>query len=296
MRVPPTTRAAMPKTEENYHLRPDGVYVPEQAISHRNEEYDETRFEVLLAMQQHHFWYRGRHRFILHATRNFLGSDAFSAHSGIDLGGGCGGWIRFLREQAPGLIPNLALGDSSLRALDFARSVVDPGVARYQIDLLRLQWSLRWDAVFLLDVLEHIPQDIDALAQIYEAMTRGGYLFVTTPALRFFWSYNDVVAEHQRRYSRADFQRLAEQTGFELCDCRYFNFFLSPLLYLSRLKDRDFHRMSKLEVQQLVLRTHRIPIRPVNSLLSSIFALETPLGHRLHFPWGTSILGVFRKR
>jgi hypothetical protein len=29
--------------------------------------------------------------------------------------------------------------------------------------------------------------------------------------------------------------------------------------------------------------------------LAAVFAAETPLGHFLRFPWGTSVLGVFRK-
>jgi hypothetical protein len=33
----------------------------------------------------------------------------------------------------------------------------------------------------------------------------------------------------------------------------------------------------------------------LNGLLSLIFAAETPLGLRLSFPWGTSVLGVFEK-
>ena len=280
----------------SYHQSPDGVFVPREAVAHRNEEYDEASFEVLLAMQQRHFWYRGRHRFLLHAARSYLRGADSSVQSGIDLGGGCGGWIRYLRDRDPGLIPNLALGDSSRLALDFAEKVIDPDMARYQIDLLRLDWTRRWDAIFLLDVLEHIPRDADALAQIREALTPGGYLFVTTPALRFFWSYNDEIAEHQRRYARADFQRLADRTGLELCYSRYFMFFLSPLLYLSRLNRKNLKNMTPEEVRQVVARTHRVPSGPMNTLLASLFALETPLGHLLPFPWGTSILAVFRKR
>ena len=278
-----------------YSQTPGGVFVPRKAVTHRNEEYDEAGFDVLAAMQQRHFWYRGRHRFLLHAVRRALRSARCSARDGIDLGGGCGGWVRYLGEKAPGLIQNLALGDSSLRALDFAAGVVSPAVVRYQVDLLRLEWHSRWDVVFLLDVLEHIPQDTDALLQIREALRPGGFLFVTTPALPFFWSYNDDLGGHQRRYSQADFQKLASRTGLELCSCPYFMFLLSPLLYLSRLSRHNVRRMSPQDLQRLVARSHRVPFPPLNFALSSLFALETPVGHWLPFPWGTSILGVFRK-
>jgi SAM-dependent methyltransferase len=278
-----------------YRQTPGGVFVPREAVTHRNEEYDETGFDVLAAMQQRHFWYRGRHRFLLHAVRRALGSARRPARDAIDLGGGCGGWVRYLGEKAPGLIQILALGDSSLRALDFAADVVGPAVVRFQVDLLRLQWHSRWDVVFLLDVLEHIPQDADALLQIRDALRPGGFLFVTTPALRFFWSYNDDLGGHQRRYSQAAFRQLAARAGLELCSCSYFMFFLSPLLYLSRLSRHNVRQMAAQDVRRLVARSHRVPFAPLNFALSSLFALETPVGHWLPFPWGTSILGVFRK-
>jgi hypothetical protein len=40
---------------------------------------------------------------------------------------------------------------------------------------------------------------------------------------------------------------------------------------------------------------HRIPAQGVNKALTAIFNAETPIGHWLKFPWGTSILGVFEK-
>ncbi|MCH7685471.1 MAG: class I SAM-dependent methyltransferase [Planctomycetes bacterium] len=115
-----------------------------------------------------------------------------------------------------------------------AERFVGEHVARYQIDLLDLQVADRWDVAFLLDVLEHIPEDLAALKQIYDALKPGGLLFITTPALNYFWSYNDEMAHHVRRYSRKDYQQLADQTGFTVRYSRYFMFFLSPLLLISK--------------------------------------------------------------
>jgi hypothetical protein len=72
-------------------------------------------------------------------------------------------------------------------------------------------------------------------------------------------------------------------------------FFLSGLLYLSRSGKRNVRDMTPGDIQKLVARTHRVPFAPLNALLSWVFALETPLGNWLPFPWGTSILAVFRK-
>jgi SAM-dependent methyltransferase len=153
----------------------------------------------------------------------------------------------------------------------------------------------QWDAAFLLDVIEHLPDDLQALRQAREALKPGGYLFVTTPAFPQFWSYNDVAANHLRRYRRRDFARLAIKSGLKLCDARYFMFFLSPLYLLSRMKI-GFGTMKEADKKELIIKQHEVPPVLVNSILSMIFVAETPIGHCLRFPWGTSILGVYKKQ
>jgi SAM-dependent methyltransferase len=272
-------------------------------VAHREEEYDSDWFEILLDMQARHFWYLGRHRFLLRAVREKLAehlAEGARPLAGIDLGGGCGGWVRYLNERAPGLFGELALADSSERALAMAEGVVGPKVGRQQIDLRHLPWGDkgRWDVVFLLDVLEHIPQDAAVLEQVRQSLKPGGLLFVTTPALRFFWSYNDEIVHHVKRYSRADYRQLADGTGLELLDARYFMFLLSPLLLASRLTGarRRSADMSPAEVRAVLRRTHKVPWGPINGILRGVFSLETPVGLRVRFPWGSSILGVFRRR
>jgi SAM-dependent methyltransferase len=284
--------------ETCYSQNADGIRVPEFGVTHREHEFDSRAFEVLLDMQGRHFWYRGRHRFIHHALERHLGShfaDRGGGLAAVDLGGGCGGWIDYLQRRSGRLFRELALADSALGALQRAGPLLPSSITRYQIDLLHLGWRDRWDVAFLLDVLEHLPQDTDALVQVREALRPGGWLFVTTPALRFFWSYNDELAHHVRRYSRADFAGLAGRTGLRLVDTRYFMFLLSPLLWLARLKRPAADRMTDAETRALLERKHRVPPAPINALLTLIFAAETPAGHWVRFPWGTSLLGVFQK-
>ena len=244
-------------------------------------------------MQRDHFWYRGRHRFLLEAVNRYL-PESGQPFSAIDLGGGAGGWARYLAQHRPDGFKPLALADSSMVALTLAASVLPPNAQRYQVDLMQLQMREQWEAAFLLDVIEHLPDDLQALRQVREALKPGGYLFVTTPAFPQFWSYNDETVNHLRRYCHSDFSRLAHQSGLKLCDSRYFMFFLSPLYLLSRMK-LDLTTLTSEQKRELFIKQHQVPPRLVNSVLSAIFALETPLGRWLRFPWGTSILGVFKK-
>jgi SAM-dependent methyltransferase len=190
----------------------------------------------------------------------------------------------------------LALGDSSAQALQKAAESLPPSTLRFQTDVLDLQWTDRWDCAFLLDVLEHIPDHEGALRQIRRAVAPGGLLFVTGPALTAFWSYVDEVGHHQRRYHVGDFVALAQSTGWELLDCRYFMFLLSPLLWLRRsMAARTVRQLTSDQRLEAAQKGDEIPPWLINQALSGVFASETPLGHRVRFPWGTSILAVMRK-
>jgi SAM-dependent methyltransferase len=278
----------------NYQLSSDNIYVPPIPVTHRDEEYDQDGFDRLQKMQEKHFWYRGRHRFLLGSLDRHLPSTVNNL-SAIDLGGGVGGWVKYLAQTRSEIFTKIALADSSPIALAFAKDVLPLNSERYQIDLMNLQMENEWDVAFLLDVIEHLPDDKRAMQEAKNALKPGGLLFVATPAFQQFWSYNDDLAHHQRRYRRSDFSHLAQQSGLKLLDARYFMFFLSPLYILSRMKP-GIHKLSMEKKMKIVLQQNQIPAAPINKVLSAIFEAETPLGHWVNFPWGTSILGVFQKQ
>jgi 2-polyprenyl-3-methyl-5-hydroxy-6-metoxy-1,4-benzoquinol methylase len=284
---------------DGQYVLSDGIFTPDFPVQHREEEFHDAGFELLRRMQLKHFWYLGRRRFLLHTLRRHLGKLTAGGSRGaraIDLGGGVGGWASFLAEQSELPLAELALADSSLNALKAAAPCIPAHVSRYQVDLLRLGWQGRWDLIFLLDVLEHIPDDRQALRQVYEATAPGGLVLATTPALQRLWTWNDEVVGHQRRYSRAQLGDLARECGFRVLDVRYFMFLLSPMLLASRmLKAPDLSKLSQDEVWALVERSHRVPPEPFNTLLRGVFNLETPLGHLLPFPWGTSVVAVLQR-
>lgn len=282
--------------DEVQFIQEQGIFVPRKRPEHRNDEYDEMGFEVLIKMQREHFWYRGRHKLLLNILKKEISRQYGNAQDlrAIDMGGGCGGWLEYIHTHNPGMFRELALGDSSMRALSLAEPVVGSFATRYQIDLLDLNWQEEWDVVFLLDVLEHIPAHEEVLRQVYKCMRPGGLLFVTTPALKFFWTYNDDVAQHQRRYSKQDFHALGKQIQLELLRTEYFMFVLSPALLLSRILFRPPKSATAEQLMNHLKQTHSIPARPVNGLLTKLFSIEAAMINFVNFPWGTSILAVFK--
>ena len=284
-------------TDDGQFSLESGILVPLRRPRHRDEEYAEAGFDQLIRMQRGHFWYSGRHKLLLNVLRNEFAArfDKSGGRGAIDMGGGCGGWLEYLHRHDANLFQELALGDSSMRALALSGPVVGSFAARYQIDLLDLAWSERWDTVFLLDVLEHIPDHQEVLRQVRKSLRPGGLLFVTAPALKLFWTYNDNLSQHQRRYCKRDFRDLARQCGLELLRTDYFMFFLSPALLLARLLSRPRASATPEQLRDFMARSHRIPAQPINSVLTKIFSIEASLVNKVRFPWGTSILAVFRR-
>src|SRR5688572_18131243 len=86
-----------------YALCDDGIRRPDAGVVHRDDEYEEASFASLADMQQRHFWYLGRHRFFRAAFERHVRREQLTRDRGIDavdLGGGCGGWVRYLADCA----------------------------------------------------------------------------------------------------------------------------------------------------------------------------------------------------
>jgi SAM-dependent methyltransferase len=75
-----------------------------------------------------------------------------------------------------------------------------------------------FDAVLCFDVLEHLPNDRQALAQIKKILlaTGRGQLFLRVPALAWIYGQNDKAIGHYRRYELRRYVQLLDQSGFRV--------------------------------------------------------------------------------
>jgi 2-polyprenyl-3-methyl-5-hydroxy-6-metoxy-1,4-benzoquinol methylase len=133
-----------------------GIHRPSTLVKHRDEEYDQSGFDTLFKMQKKHFWYRGRHKFLCEAVDRHTRNQSSPLYA-VDLGGGVGGWVSYLADRRADRFQSIALADSSDIALTLAKNVLPTSAQLYQIDLMNLGWENQWDCVFLLDVIEHLP-------------------------------------------------------------------------------------------------------------------------------------------
>jgi SAM-dependent methyltransferase len=91
-------------------------------------------------------------------------------------------------------------------------------------------WQQRFDTLVALEVLEHIDDDIGALAGWREWLQPGGALVLSVPAHVQSWSAADEWAGHVRRYDETDLRDALVGAGYRLEAIECYGFPLGNLL------------------------------------------------------------------
>jgi SAM-dependent methyltransferase len=77
----------------------------------------------------------------------------------------------------------------------------------------------RFDLLLMLDVLEHIERDLEALSELVAGpLLSGGHAVLSVPAHAALFSRHDVALRHFRRYSRRQLLGLAAAAGLRALD------------------------------------------------------------------------------
>jgi SAM-dependent methyltransferase len=148
------------------------------------------------------------------------------------------------------------------------------------------------DLVLMLDVLEHIADDVAALCAARRALRPGGRLVLTVPALPVLWSRHDEVNEHHRRYTRRGLRRSLVASGFEVEELRYFfAWAVGPLLARRWLAPGAAGKTGRRVAADYAV---AVPPAPVNRALYFVSRAEQALGRLVRWPLGSSLLAVGR--
>jgi SAM-dependent methyltransferase len=230
-----------------------------------------------------HFWMQWRHRILARALKY--------ADGPIDraLEIGCGhGVAREMLERDFGFPVDGC--DLNRTALEMAK----PGMGRlFVYDILDQEPTLlgRYDAVFLLDVIEHIRDDAGFLVAASRHLRTGGLLIVNVPAHRRLASDYDRVAGHLRRYTPSGLVNLLDLCGMETQACWQWGLLMIPLLLVRKALLR---RANTNKADTTLQRGFVPPNRIARLLLDGLKNIETSLPFPM--PFGTSILASGRLR
>ena len=168
---------------------------------------DRAEFQSMLALDDRHWWYRGRRRVVravIERDRPRPGARL------LDAGSGSG---RTLDELARyGSVAGVELNALGVEA---ARARGHAEVRQAPVEEIPHP-DASFDLVTCLDVIEHTPDDVRSLTELRRVTKPGGVLILTVPAYPRLWSRHDDINRHYRRYTRRSLRAAARAAGWRV--------------------------------------------------------------------------------
>jgi SAM-dependent methyltransferase len=196
-----------------------------------SEGFDEQSFHHLPEAEERSFWFRSRNELIVWALKRHFAD----ARSMLEVGCGTGFVLAGVRRAFPEMrLVGAELFETGLEVA--ARRV--PDAELLQMDARAIPFRSEFDVVGAFDVLEHIEEDEQALAQIRDALRPHGGLLITVPQHPRLWSVVDEYSHHVRRYRRKELIGKVRRAGFDVLRWTSFVSLLLPVMALSRARLR----------------------------------------------------------
>lgn len=267
--------------------------------SEADSYFDPAEYAIRARLEDHHFWHAHRREVLEAELRRLIGGAAESTPI-IELGCGIGTVATHLNGAG------FRVDYSEIHAvgLELARRRAEARIGpdldrRFEPrDITRPLEPLTQSGVLLLDVIEHLPDDVGALRNVRAALPDGkdAFVVVTVPAFNFLWSPWDDMEKHKRRYNPRSLERALETAGFRVERKKFFFLPLfAPALLVKigrSLKARFTGPSDRIpDIDEMVEFRDR---GLVNSLLTQALSLEKPLVRMGGAPVGTSLLAIAR--
>lgn len=234
----------------------------------RKKEYNK-----MAKVQKTNWWFQARRNLIGLLLDRYLNKKQPKI---LEVGCGTGANLKMLSK-----IGSIVGLDNSKTAIAFCRKQGIP--ARLGL-ATSLPFRAQFDAVLLLDVLEHLKAPEQAVAEALRVLRKGGIIIVTVPAHPSLYSYHDKAIGHKKRYSKKELLHLFGSKTVLLS--YFFSYSLLPSILIRFFKQK----LSATEADDFSMP------EPLNTLLVLFSKLEVfSLRLGLPIPFGTSLVCVARK-
>ena len=227
------------------------------------------RRDHLAAIEREHFWFSPRDTLLA----EILNRIAPPARRIVELGCGTGRFISILQGPAE-LIMGVDAFENSIQA---AASTGKEAVW-LRGDLCAMPVADEsFDVAVSMDVLEHVEPG-PFLSEARRIVHNDGLLLLSVPAGRFLWSDADTAAGHRCRYTVKMLSGELTMNGWRMLGYTYYQFFLYPLMMLSRA------------VLKAKVRAERHPPVSLNRFFRAVNTAEVRLFSRACLPFGSSLV------
>ena len=223
-----------------------------------------------------HWWWRSREEEILRQMTNLLPTT--KTHSILDVG--CGDGLFFEKLQSFGAVTGVEADPNTMTPDGPWRSQI-----HCQLFDERFQPNQQYDAILMLDILEHMPDPAAALTHAHCLLNENGFLFATVPAFNTLWTSHDELNHHEIRYSKKTFLPLVTAAGFRPIQSRYLFHWTCPVKLAIRLKENFFGATPT---------PPQVPSSLVNQVCLGLSRLEQATISRWPMPFGSSLMVIAR--
>jgi SAM-dependent methyltransferase len=249
-----------------------------------------AQFQLHADIEQRHWWFVARRRIIRRMIGELLPPSPETTI--LDVGCGTGGNIAAIAEEYRCIGIDTSSEGIELAARRFPRVQFVCGTApdgvRESMREVRL--------ILLMDVLEHVSDDVGLLSNLTNSAAPGTYFLITVPADPTLWSRHDESFGHFRRYEPHVLKQVWQDLPLTPLFTSYFNARLYPLVKLARTFSRWRGEPAGLSGTDF-----REPRQPLNGLFERIFAGESKRlakalhGQRSGYRRGVSLMALLRR-
>jgi len=240
---------------------------------------EKEAYSEMYLNEDRHWWFVARRMIINKILSNYL--PVKEKRRILEVGCGTGGNLGLLSTYG------------SIYAMEFDEEALAMAEKRRFCHVLKgslpddIPFEGGFDLICILDVLEHIDDDLGALESAGKRLCPGGKILITVPAFKFLWSEHDITLHHKRRYGKKELIKLVQISGFRIIYHTYFNMLLFPVIAAVRSLKIINDKKCETDV--------RMPSKFVNLLLTAILSGERFFMPRISLPFGTSILMLAEK-
>jgi len=128
------------------------------------------------------------------------------------------------------------------------------------------------DLVLLMDVLEHVDDDVGILKGYVNKVPRGAKFLISVPAFQFLWSGHDVFLEHKRRYQLNQMEDVVRQAGLTVKHGAYYFGAVFPIAVAIRMAS-NLLQPGRDKTQSQLSQHHPL----VNGVLAAMSSAEMPV-------------------